>query len=856
MLVLEPPLGAQSNELDPAYAQFRDQSRFWIQRVAVPLLMVIGLFGNSITMIIMTRRGMRSTTNMYLAALAFVDMLYLVLTFLLGLSHYPNMAGSKYYAYWRLRPFLMMLTDACSNTSVWLTVTFTIERYIAVKYPMKGKVWCTEKRAKMMIICVFVIGTLFAAPVPFEWKVIEKQMTDVNGEQQQQTNRSTSVVGDTNKGENKELAGSTATSVEQSFNLNLLSITPRASSNSEANQLVTNVSDQNQLTSKSNFNNKTTTATTLALDYSDFGRNETYKTIYYCSTAVIFYFVPLFSLMLFNGFLIKSVHQSQRERTKMTGRTTSTSTTTSTTTPRQGHGKQGSQHVVGSRTIFNKKQSNQLMDGQDGKSVSSMLVGVQSTAATTTSPPSVFGQEKKLSIERRNEQKFKLLLSSRRHRRNRTSCSQDSNTFTSSRSFRKCPLIGQNSKLTKSELFASDSLVGKQTAINNQQNVPLLGNATLNTNVCVASDDNNNNNNNNNAGNEEGENEATSNGEKLKSVVGPTKPATMDNLEESLSSKSNVQSDCDNEAIDSCLSEVRATTIDSDLNEVELNGSSKSKSRSSQNQFNEVSIQRNVHETTSINNNNNNNIKDCATTRSLRGRSLKKGSEEALFRQPIKHSASTKSSLITLSAGGINKSPHTTNSKSGCGTGTGSGSNPGQHTQTNLNSNLNASFTSSSQQTIVPASSQERRITIMLIAVVILFLFCQIPSAAMLLYTSVREMNPNTNEHALVLAFGNIFNFLVAVNAAGNFILYSFLSKKYRRTFVILFCSCFGSRKKQTNQNNQPNRTVSVRFSNQNQANTNNNLNSQAQTQKNSHTNIYPNSSSKMIETVRRDTLV
>lgn len=104
-----------------------------------------------------------------------------------------------------------------------------------------------------------------------------------------------------------------------------------------------------------------------------------------------------------------------------------------------------------------------------------------------------------------------------------------------------------------------------------------------------------------------------------------------------------------------------------------------------------------------------------------------------------------------------------------------------------------------------PHASQERRITIMLISVVILFLCCQLPSAMMILYTATRELRPNTNEHALVLAFGNIFNFLMAVNSAGNFILYSLLSKKYRRTFVKLFCNCF--KNKNSNQ-----KTFSVRF--------------------------------------------
>ena len=37
---------------------------------------------------------------------------------------------------------------------------------------------------------------------------------------------------------------------------------------------------------------------------------------------------------------------------------------------------------------------------------------------------------------------------------------------------------------------------------------------------------------------------------------------------------------------------------------------------------------------------------------------------------------------------------------------------------------------------------------------------------------------------------GNVFNLLVMVNCAANFILYSALSTKFRATFSRLFCSC------------------------------------------------------------------
>ena len=80
----------------------------------------------------------------------------------------------RYYYYWLLYPICMMICDGSSNTSIWLTVTFTIERYIAVSHPIKGKIICTESRARKIIFCVFIICFAFTIPTPFEWVVVER----------------------------------------------------------------------------------------------------------------------------------------------------------------------------------------------------------------------------------------------------------------------------------------------------------------------------------------------------------------------------------------------------------------------------------------------------------------------------------------------------------------------------------------------------------------------------------------------------------------------------------------------------------------------------------------------------------
>ena len=218
-----------------SYENFLNESRFWIQRVLVPLLMVIGVIGNTITIIIMTRRRMRSSTNNYLAALATFDMLYLIFIFILSFTHHPGIHEPNFInrLYWKCWPFALMITDCCTNCSVWLTVTFTIERFIVVSHPIKGKIICTESRSRKVILLVFLICLAYVMPTPFEWIIVE------------------------NKGK-------------------------------------------------------------LHPDYSEFGRNDNYKTIYYWLTSALFVFIPLILLAVFNSFLIKSVHVSGRARSVMT----------------------------------------------------------------------------------------------------------------------------------------------------------------------------------------------------------------------------------------------------------------------------------------------------------------------------------------------------------------------------------------------------------------------------------------------------------------------------------------------------------------------------------------------------------
>ena len=78
---------------------------------------------------------------------------------------------SLWYGHYRL-PYGRPLADLCSNTAVWLTVTFTLERFIGIQFPMKGKRLCTCERAKVIVVAVVLAALLLTLPEFFEKKAV------------------------------------------------------------------------------------------------------------------------------------------------------------------------------------------------------------------------------------------------------------------------------------------------------------------------------------------------------------------------------------------------------------------------------------------------------------------------------------------------------------------------------------------------------------------------------------------------------------------------------------------------------------------------------------------------------------
>jgi hypothetical protein len=125
-----------------------------------------------------------SSTNNYLVALALVDIAYLILTLILNTAQHPCFIGSTLSDI--LSTICRPIADFSSNTSVWLTVTFTVERWVAITYPLQSRTWCTVHRSRKIIIGVMCAALICTSPSAFEIKLVRsieiKNSTNPNEE--------------------------------------------------------------------------------------------------------------------------------------------------------------------------------------------------------------------------------------------------------------------------------------------------------------------------------------------------------------------------------------------------------------------------------------------------------------------------------------------------------------------------------------------------------------------------------------------------------------------------------------------------------------------------------------------------
>ncbi|CAH1783296.1 unnamed protein product [Owenia fusiformis] len=116
----------------------------------LPILGIVGLIGNILSFIVFVTSFLsKLSSSVYLAALAVSDSGFLITVIIMNWLPYVNVQIIHKPAICQITLFV---SSVCGFLSVWYVVGFTVERYIAVCYPMKRNFMCTTKRAKIVVI--------------------------------------------------------------------------------------------------------------------------------------------------------------------------------------------------------------------------------------------------------------------------------------------------------------------------------------------------------------------------------------------------------------------------------------------------------------------------------------------------------------------------------------------------------------------------------------------------------------------------------------------------------------------------------------------------------------------------------
>lgn len=145
----------------------------------LPLVCMFGIIGNMLNLAILTRRKLQKSfkalehaANMCLIALAFSDLMFCLFAFPTTFLPSDDLFETKgFLLYYRI--YCTGIINIFILTSTWLTVTMSVERYLAICHPFKNTFFLTIKMTKVIIVIVYILSVLFNIPVFWRYELID-----------------------------------------------------------------------------------------------------------------------------------------------------------------------------------------------------------------------------------------------------------------------------------------------------------------------------------------------------------------------------------------------------------------------------------------------------------------------------------------------------------------------------------------------------------------------------------------------------------------------------------------------------------------------------------------------------------
>ncbi|KAJ3664733.1 hypothetical protein Zmor_000279 [Zophobas morio] len=159
--------------------------RFFTNGLLLNIIGILGILGNIISMIILSRPQMRSSINYLLIGLARIDTVLILTSILLfglpGIYPYSGLLFTYYYVvYPHIAPVVFPLAMVVQTASVYLTLTVSLERFVAVCHPLRARSLCTYGRARMYVVGIIVFSAVYNLPKLWESTIKEEWYPEKN----------------------------------------------------------------------------------------------------------------------------------------------------------------------------------------------------------------------------------------------------------------------------------------------------------------------------------------------------------------------------------------------------------------------------------------------------------------------------------------------------------------------------------------------------------------------------------------------------------------------------------------------------------------------------------------------------
>ena len=145
-------------------ATFADP-RFYCEGVSISVLGILGIFGNLLALIVLSRPNLRDVFHQLLFAVASFDLMYIVVG---GINYTFKAFAANSDVYTYLYPHIIHpFTHIAATGVIFMTVAITIERYLGLCHPFLPP---TSRKAWFYVLPVVIISVAMNVPKFMEVK--------------------------------------------------------------------------------------------------------------------------------------------------------------------------------------------------------------------------------------------------------------------------------------------------------------------------------------------------------------------------------------------------------------------------------------------------------------------------------------------------------------------------------------------------------------------------------------------------------------------------------------------------------------------------------------------------------------